>query len=88
MNEEDLSCKLHRLGLILNRPEPALICWQCKYALQPNGTRVSKHLAEKHAVPASERKELVSYIDSLRLSYPTQTSSADGGMVVSLINIF
>ena len=67
MNEEDLSCKLHRLGLILNRPEPALICWQCKYALQPNGTRVSKHLAEKHAVPASKRKELVSYIDSLRL---------------------
>jgi hypothetical protein len=58
MNEKDLTHKLHRLGLILNRPEPALICRQCSDALQPNGIRLSKHLAEKYAIPASERKEL------------------------------
>ncbi|KAM0722086.1 hypothetical protein Q7P37_003012 [Cladosporium fusiforme] len=70
MNQNDLTQKLHRLGLILNEPEPALICQQCKYALQPSGIRVSKHLAEKHAIPASERKELVSYINSLHLPNP------------------
>jgi hypothetical protein len=70
MNENDLTQRLQRLRLILNRPEPVLICQQCKYALQPSGTRVSKHLAEKRAIPASERKELVSYIDSLHLSNP------------------
>jgi hypothetical protein len=70
MNEKDLAHKLHKLGLILNRPEPALICRQCKYALQPSGIRVSKHLAEKHTVPASYRKELVSYVDSLDLPNP------------------
>jgi hypothetical protein len=59
MNEKDLVDKLHKLGLIVNRPEPALICRQCRYALQLSGIRVSKHLAEKHAVPASYRKELV-----------------------------
>jgi hypothetical protein len=79
MNEEDLTHKLHKLGLILNRPEPALICRQCKYALQPSGTRVSKHLAEKHAIPASERKELASYIDSLRLPNPNLLSGRRNG---------
>jgi hypothetical protein len=67
MNEEDIGHKLHKLGLILNRPEPALICRHCKYALQPSATRVSKRLAEKHAIPASERKQLLSYIGSLHL---------------------
>lgn len=70
MNESDLTQKLCRLGLVLNRPEPALICRQCKYALQPSGIRVSKHLAEKHSISASERKELVSYVDSLHLPNP------------------
>lgn len=79
MNEEELTCKLQRLGLILNRPEPALICQQCKYALQPSGKRVSTHLAEKHAFPASERKELVSYIDSLHLPDPNLLSGRRNG---------
>lgn len=79
MNEKDLTHKLHRLGLILNQPEPALICRQCKYALQPSGLRVSKHLAEKHAIPASERKELVSYIDSLHLPNPNLLSGRRNG---------
>jgi hypothetical protein len=86
MNEEDFTHKLHKLGLISNWPEPALICRHCRHALQPSGTRVSKHLAEKHAIPASERKQLVTYIVSS--ACPTRTSSADSGMAASLINIF
>lgn len=77
MNENDLTQKLQRLGLILNRLEPALICQQGKYALQPSGIRVSKHLAEKHAIPASERKELVSYIDSLHLANRMRRGQVD-----------
>lgn len=79
MNEEELTCKLQRLGLILNRPEPALTCQQCKYAFQPIGKKVSTHLAEKHALPASERKELVSYIDSLHLPDPNLLSVRRNG---------
>jgi hypothetical protein len=79
MNEEVLTHKLHKLGLILNRPEPALICRQCKYALQPSGTRISKQLAEKHAISASERKELVRYIDSLHLPNPNSLGGRRNG---------
>jgi hypothetical protein len=79
INEEDLTHKLHKLGLILNRPEPALICRQCKYALQPSGARVSKHLAENQAIPAFERKELASYIDSLRLPNPNLLNGRRNG---------
>jgi hypothetical protein len=40
---------------------------------------VSKHLAEKHAIPASERKELASYVDSLRLPNPNLLSGRRNG---------
>jgi hypothetical protein len=79
MNEKDLAHKLHKLGLIVNRPEPALICRECRYALQPSGIRVSKHLAENHAVPASNRKELVSYVYSLDLPNPNLLSGRRNG---------
>lgn len=75
MNESDLTQILHRLELTLNRPEPALIWQQCKYALRPSRIRVSKHLAEKIVMPASERKELVGYIDSL---YSPDSNLLDG----------
>jgi hypothetical protein len=74
MNEKDLAHKLHKLGLIVNRLEPALICRQCRYALQLSSIRVSKHLAKKHAVLASHYKELVSYVDSLDLPNPNLLS--------------
>lgn len=47
MSENDVARKLEKLGLVLNHPEPALICSQCKYALQLSGVRVSRHLAER-----------------------------------------
>jgi hypothetical protein len=79
MNENDLVQKLQKLGLTLNHPEPALICNECKYALQPSGIRVSKHLAEKHGVPASDRRELATYIDSLHLPDPNLLNGRDDG---------
>jgi hypothetical protein len=70
MSENDVAQKLEKLRLIMNHPEPALICSRCKYALQPSGVRVSRYLAERHNVPASDRTELVTYVDSLRLPNP------------------
>jgi len=79
MSENDVVRKLEKLGLILNHPEPALICSRCKYALQSRGVRVSRHLAEKHNVPASDRTELVTYIDSLRLPNPNLLNGRNDG---------
>jgi hypothetical protein len=79
MSDNDVALKLEKLGLILNYPEPALICSRCKYALQPRGVRVSRHLAEKHNVPASDRTELVTHIDSLRLLNPNLLNGRNDG---------
>jgi hypothetical protein len=37
LHVRDLAQKLSKLGLVLNRLEPALICNRCEYALQPVG---------------------------------------------------
>jgi hypothetical protein len=70
ISENDIALNLEKLGLTLNHPESALICSRCKYALQSSGVGVSRHLAERHNVPASDRTELVTCIDSLRLLNP------------------
>ncbi|KAK2005545.1 hypothetical protein LZ32DRAFT_597022, partial [Colletotrichum eremochloae] len=59
--------RLDALGLCLNTPELALICRPCGYALKPFGERVSRHLAEKHDVPKSERRGLSGLVKSIRL---------------------
>lgn len=61
---------LAALGLHLNRPEPALICLQCRYALQTSGDAVTKHLWERHSIPTSARLGLTSLVRSLRLPDP------------------
>ncbi|KDN64753.1 hypothetical protein CSUB01_11126 [Colletotrichum sublineola] len=58
---------LEALQLLLNEPEPVLICRPCGYALKPFGERVSRHLAEKHAVPKPQRRGLSALIKSLQL---------------------
>ena len=60
MSENDVARKLEKFGLILNRPDPTLICSRCKYALQPGGVRISRHLAERYNGPASDRTEMAS----------------------------
>ena len=62
---EDLHRRLGRLGLYLNRPERAVICIACKYALKPSGVRVSKHLGEKHRISTRARVGLCPLIQSL-----------------------
>jgi hypothetical protein len=70
MSENDVARKLEKLRLIIIHLKPALICSRWKYALQPSGVMVSRHLAERHNVPSSDRTELVTYIDSLHLPNP------------------
>ena len=70
MHEIDLARKLHRLGLILNRSEPAIICIRYKFALQPRGASVARHIADTHDVLVCDRKELASYVNTLRLPDP------------------
>lgn len=62
--------RLKSLELYLSRPELAIVCMRCKYALQPKGDRVSRHLWEKHHVPIEDRKGLVSLVASLDLQDP------------------
>jgi hypothetical protein len=45
---DDLGSLLDGIGLYLNQPKLAIICKECKYALQPSGDGISKHLGEKH----------------------------------------
>ena len=70
MHEIDLARKLHGLGLVLNRPEPAIICIRCKFALQPSSASVLRHIADTHDVLVCDRRELASYINTLRLPDP------------------
>jgi hypothetical protein len=63
MHENELARKLHRLGFVLNCPEHAIICIRCKFALEPNSASVSRHIVDKHDVPACDRRELASYVD-------------------------
>ena len=79
MHEIDLTRKLHGLGLVLNRPKPAIICIRCKFALQPSGASVSRHIAEKHGVPTCDRRELASYVDTLHLPDPKTLEGRKNG---------
>jgi hypothetical protein len=79
MHEIDLARKLHGLRLVLNRPEPAIICIRCKFALQPSGASVSGHIANTHNVPVCDRRELASYVDTLRLPDPNTLQGRENG---------
>ncbi|KAK4232794.1 hypothetical protein C8A03DRAFT_39574, partial [Achaetomium macrosporum] len=68
--QPELDRRLAELGLIINAPEPAVICRSCGYALQPNGECVTRHLADKHGIQKELRHGLTPYIHSLRLPDP------------------
>ena len=59
------------LNLSFDRDNRAVICTRCKYALQPSGQTVSKHLWERYAVNAKRRRGLHALINSVKL--PIQT---------------
>jgi hypothetical protein len=58
LSKSRVNRRLRGMGLILCELDGVLICSQCKYALQPSGETVSKHLWEKHRMPAKERSGL------------------------------
>lgn len=66
--------KMAVLGLYINRPEPAIICTSCQYALSPSGEAVTKHLWEKHQIHPSLREGLTAYVRLLRLPDPNKLS--------------
>lgn len=70
LSAQDVETKLKTLGLYINTPERAVICRRCQYALQPSGEAVTRHLGEKHNLPAKERRGLTAYIQSLKLPNP------------------
>ncbi|KAK6221466.1 hypothetical protein QIS74_04759 [Colletotrichum tabaci] len=72
--------RLNALGLCLNTPEPALICRLCGYALKPFGERASRHLAEKHDVPKSERRGLSGLVKSIGLPDPNDIPLRSDGL--------
>jgi hypothetical protein len=71
----DVVCRrLSDLGLVLCEADGVLVCIHCKYALQPSGQTVSKHLWEKHSLPAKDRASLNAFIRSLELQDPNVLS--------------
>ncbi|KAH7208485.1 uncharacterized protein BKA55DRAFT_529764 [Fusarium redolens] len=62
--------ELDHIGLLLNSPEPAIICKQCGYAITADKDRVSRHLGEIHKVDKATRRGLNKLIRSLNLPDP------------------
>ncbi|KNB16642.1 hypothetical protein FOXG_14459 [Fusarium oxysporum f. sp. lycopersici 4287] len=60
--------KLESLGLYYNSPEPAIICIECSFAINP--TRAPRHPGDKHHIPKSARRGLKPLIYSLNLPNP------------------
>ncbi|RYC79901.1 hypothetical protein BFJ63_vAg17214 [Fusarium oxysporum f. sp. narcissi] len=60
--------KLESLGLYYNSPEPAIICIECGFAINP--TRAPRHPGYKHHITKSARRGLKPLIYSLNLPNP------------------
>jgi hypothetical protein len=76
---EQLNAKLGSLGLFINKPEHVVICIRCCYALQPSGASVSKHVGDKHSIPAAARKGLKAFIASLHFEDPNKIALRQRG---------
>lgn len=72
MPERDADRTLAVFGLHWDKDAGAIICISCKYALQTKGERVSRHLGERHDVPAKARKGLSAFMKHLSLTDPNQ----------------
>ncbi|EXL64149.1 hypothetical protein FOPG_19581, partial [Fusarium oxysporum f. sp. conglutinans race 2 54008] len=57
--------KLENLGLHYNSPEPAVICIECGFAINP--TPAPRHPGDKHHIPKSARPGMKPLIYSLML---------------------
>lgn len=79
LTAEGLEAQLASLGLCLNKPEPAIICTRCKYALKPSGDGIAKHPGEKHGVPSQARRGLKAFVSSLQLKDPNKLELREDG---------
>jgi len=77
--DQQLGRRLESLGLILNSPEPAIICRSCRFTLVPSGDSVSRHLAEKHNVSKAARRGLSHCINALNLPHPEKLPLRQNG---------
>ena len=77
LSRAEVNSELAQIGLYYNRPEPAIICTLCQYALQPASDAVSKHLGERHKISKKARRGLKSFIKSLHLPDPNRLSNRD-----------
>jgi len=62
--------RLAHLGLVLCEDDRLVVCNHCKYAPQPSGQTVSKHLWEVHCLPAKDRTGLNAFVRGLKLQDP------------------
>ncbi|KAF5704802.1 hypothetical protein FMUND_12351 [Fusarium mundagurra] len=60
--------KLESLGLYYNSPEPAIICVECGFAIDP--TRAPRHPGDKHHITKSARRGLKPLLYSVNLPNP------------------
>jgi hypothetical protein len=70
---------LSGIGLVLCKSDQVLICSPCQYALQPSGQTVSKHLWERHSLPAKDRAGLNAFVRGLDLPDPNTIASKQDG---------
>lgn len=70
LSKEEVCQRLTSIDLALYESDRVLVCTRCKYALQPTGQTVSKHLWEKHFLPAKERAGLNQFVRNLDLPDP------------------
>lgn len=81
LSPDEVRQRLTALGLILCEADGVMICVHCKYALQPSGQTVSKHLWEKHSLPAKDRAGLNAFVSGLKLQDPNVVPPCpDGSM--------
>jgi hypothetical protein len=77
--KEEVCQRLSSIDLALYESDRVLICTRCKYALQPSGQTVSKHLWEKHFLPAKERVGLNLFVRNLDLPDPNTVPKRPDG---------
>ena len=70
LSSDEIVGRLSDLGLVLCKADVVVVCFHCKYSLQPSGQTVSKHLWEKHSLPAKDRAGLNAFVRGLELQDP------------------
>jgi hypothetical protein len=82
LSSDEIPRRLSDLGLVLCEADGVLVCAHCKCSLQPSGQTVSKHLWEKHSLPAKDRAGLNAFVRGLELQDPNVLPPSPDGSPV------